>query len=219
MRDRIADASRRGRLPAGHRDRGRRAAGRPAGGRGGSSPSSLPRSSTGRRRPVRARHPAGGPAARAGHPAEQRDAEATVTRGGPDPGRRVELRRDRHRGRRGRPADPRQRGGQPGRDARGDRRDRAGGRGAGPPALDRARARRGVGRGRRRLGRHRGRGGDRGSGARRLAARRHQLRQDARLRPRQAAGSGQPPRGAPLRGVARRTRAEMCRSRSSRWLR
>ena len=41
-------------------------------------------------------------------------------------------------------------------------------------------------------------------GPRRLAARRHQLRQGARLGPRQAAHRGQPPRGPRLRGVAAR---------------
>ena len=130
----------------------------------------------------------------------------------PDPGSRVQLRRDRHRHRRGRPADPRQRRGEPGGDARGVGRDRARGRGAGPSALDRARPGRGLGRGRRELGRHRGRGGDRGPGSGRLAAGRHQLRQDAGLRPRQAARPGQPPRGPPLRGLAGRRDARRGRA-------
>ena len=98
------------------------------------------------------------------------------------------LRRDRRRARRGRPADPRQGRREPGRAPRGDRRDRARGRGAGPPALDRSRsstrcsAAAGV------TVRRRGRGRrHRRPGARRLAARRHQLRQGARLGPRPAA--------------------------------
>ena len=49
---------------------------------------------------------------------------------------------------RGRPPDPRQRRRQPGRAPRADRRHRARGRGAGPPALDRARAGRGARHGR-----------------------------------------------------------------------
>ena len=121
------------------------------------------------------------------------------------PGGRVVLRRDRHRARRGRPADPRQRRRQPGRAPRADRRHRARGRGAGPPALDRAGAGRGPRRrpaspwrdvdARRRHLRARARG---------LAARRHQLRQDAGLGARQAARAGQPPRGPRVRGLAAR---------------
>ena len=65
---------------------------------------------------------------------------------------RVLLRRDRHRPRRGRPADPLERRRLPGRAARPDGRHRARGRRAGPPALDRAGARRGVGRRRRGAG-------------------------------------------------------------------
>ena len=53
---------------------------------------------------------------------------------------RVVVRRDRDRGDRGRPADPRRTSSQPDRAPRGDRRDRARGRGARPPALDRARS-------------------------------------------------------------------------------
>ena len=121
------------------------------------------------------------------------------------PGHRVVLRRDRHRARRGRPADPRQRRRVPGRPPRPDRRDRARGRRAGPPALDRPGPRRGVGRRRRR----------RGTTSMRVAVTYgpglagsllvgHQLRQGARLGPRQAARRRQPPRGPRLRGLAAR---------------
>ena len=58
---------------------------------------------------------------------------------------RVVVRRDRDRPHRGRPADPHQRRRVAGRAARADGRDRPGGRGPGPPALDRPDARRGVG--------------------------------------------------------------------------
>ena len=64
--------------------------------------------------------------------------------------------------------------------------------------------RRGPGHGRRRPGRRRRRGGDLRPGARGLAARGHQLREDARLGPREAARAGQPPRGPRLRGLAAR---------------
>ena len=101
-----------------------------------------------------------------------------------------------------------------------DRRDRARGRGARPPALDRAGPRRGVGRRRRDLGRHRRGRGDLRSGPGRLAARRDQLRQGARLGPRQAARRGQPPRGPRLRRLAARPgRGRRDPTRSSRWSR
>ena len=104
-------------------------------------------------------------------------------------------------------ADPRQRRREPGRAPRPDGRDRARGRGAGPPALDRA-------------GRSTRRSRTAGvtvadvdavavterPGARGLAARGHQLRQDARLGARQAARRRQPPRGPRLRGLAARPR-------------
>ena len=63
-----------------------------------------------------------------------------------DPVDRVVVRRDRHRGHRRRPADRLERRRLAGRDARRLRRDRPRGRGPRPPALDRARAGRGVGR-------------------------------------------------------------------------
>ena len=76
---------------------------------------------------------------------------APVAVSGPAAGHRDLLRRDRGRGRRGRPAHRRQRRRQPGRAARGDRRHRARGRRARPPALDDpgARARRCAAAGRR----------------------------------------------------------------------
>ena len=122
------------------------------------------------------------------------------------PRRRVVVRRDGHRGGRGRPADPRQRRREPGRAPRRDRRDRPRGRGARPPALDRAGARRGAGR-RRRDGRGPRRGrGDLRPRPRGLAAGGDQLREDARLGARQAARRRQPPRGPRLRGLAARSR-------------
>ena len=68
------------------------------------------------------------------------------------------------------------------------------------PVLDEALADAGVSVRRRR----RGRGHPR-SGPCRLAPRRDQLREDARLGPRQAPRRGQPPRGPPVRGVAARS--------------
>ena len=117
---------------------------------------------------------------------------------------RVVVRRDRHRPHRGRPAHPQQRRRLAGRAARAVGRDRAGGRRARPPALDRARARRGLGGRRRDLGRHRRRRRHLRSRPGRLAAGRDQLRQGARLGPRQAAHRGQPPRGPRLRRLAAR---------------
>ena len=124
------------------------------------------------------------------------------------PGHREQLRRDRHRARRGRPADP-----QP-------TSSRARSRCTPPPAGSCPRSPRGrtcAGSCRSWIAAMADAGAawpdidavavTHGPGPGRLAARRHQLREGARVGPRQAARRGQPPRGPRLRGVAAPTGA------------
>ena len=85
-----------------------------------------------------------------------------------------------------------------------DRGHRPGGGGPSPPALDRAGPGRGWADAGVDVGRHRGGRRHLRARARRIAARRHQLREGARLGPRQAARRGEPPRRPRLRGLAAR---------------
>ena len=135
---------------------------------------------------------------------------------------RIVVRRDRDRPHRGRPADPRATSSR----ARSPSTRRPAG--SCPevaarahlrwivPVLDEAWTDAGVGLGRRRGGR-----GHVRARAGRLAPRRDQLRQGARVGPRPAARRGQPPRGPRLRRLAARPgrggRARTRSSRSSRW--